>query len=67
MVQDLGRSCLLGKSDLKSAFRNLPVSPVDFDQLGFKFEGKFYFDKAMPFGCSISCSTFEYFVKFLEY
>ena len=67
MVQDLGQSCLLGKSDLKSAFRNLPVSPVDFDQLGFKFEGKFYFDKPMLFGCSISCSTFECFAKFLEY
>ena len=33
MVQDLGRACLLGKSDIKSAFRLLPVSP----QLGDKF------------------------------
>ncbi|MCG8045582.1 MAG: hypothetical protein JAY66_07850 [Candidatus Thiodiazotropha taylori] len=67
MVQDLGRGCLLGKSDIKSAFRLLPVSPQDFDQLGFKFDGKFYFDKAMPFGCSIACQTFETFSTFLEY
>lgn len=67
MVQDLGRGCLLGKSDIKSAFRLLPVSPLDFDQLGFKFDGKFYFDKAMPFGCSIACQTFETFSTFLEF
>lgn len=67
MVQDLGRGCLLGKSDIKSAFRLLPVSPLDFDQLGFKFDGKFYFDKAMPFGCSIACRTFEAFSTFLEF
>ena len=67
MVQDLGRGCLLGKSDIKSAFRLLPVSPLDFDQLGFKFDGKFYFDKAMPFGCSIACQTLETFSTFLEF
>ncbi len=40
---------------------------MDFDQLGFKFENKFYYDKAMPFGCSISCATFERFGKFLSF
>ena len=57
MVQELGKGCLLGKSDIKSAFRLLPVSAFDYDQLGFMFDGKFYFDKAMPFGCSIACKT----------
>ena len=66
LVQDLGTNCLLFKMDIKSAFRLLPVSPSDFDQLGFKFDGKYYFDKCMPFGCSISCSTFEKFATFLE-
>ena len=67
MVQDLGRGCLLGKSDIKSAFRLLPVSVLDFDQLGFKFDGKFYFDKAMPFGCSIACQCWELYSTFLEF
>ena len=67
MIQDLGRGCLLGKSDIKSAFRLLPVSVMDFDQLGFMFDGKFYFDKAMPFGCSIACKTFELYSTFLEF
>ena len=67
MVQDLGQDCLLGKSDIKNAFRLLPVSPIDFDQLGYYFEEKYYFDKAMPFGCSISCHTWEDFATFLEF
>ena len=57
MVQDLGPKCELFKMDVKSAFRLLPVNPVDFDQLGFTFNVFFfYFDKCLPFGCSISCN-----------
>lgn len=67
IVQELGQGCLLGKSDIKSAFRLIPVSPLDFDQLGFCFNGKYYFDKCLPFGCSISCATFERFSTFLEF
>ena len=67
IVQELGPGCLLGKSDLKNAFRILPVAAKDFDQLGFCFNNKYYFDKALPFGCSISCATFEKFATFLEF
>jgi hypothetical protein len=35
------------------------MPPSDFDQLGFSFDKKFYFDKCLPFGASISCSLFE--------
>ena len=66
IIQELGQGCLLGKSDLKNAFRMLRVSVKDFDQLGFCFNGKYYFDKALPFGCSISCATFDRFATFLE-
>jgi len=48
MIQRLGNSCLLGKADVKSAFRLLHVWPDDFDQLGFQFDNKFYFDKCLP-------------------
>ena len=33
----------------------------------FKFEGLYYFDMALPFGCSISCATFEMFATFLQW
>ena len=67
MVQRLGKGALLEKADIKSAFRLMPVSPKDFCLLGFKFEGKYYFDKALPFGCSISCALFETFSSILEW
>ena len=53
--------------DLKNAFRLIPVRKADFPLLGFTFNGKYYFDKALPFGASISCSTFEKFARLLEF
>ena len=67
MVQDLGHNCKLFKADIKSAYRIIPIKPSDFELLGFTFEGYFYFDKALPFGASISCITFERFARFLEF
>lgn len=67
MIQDFGHGCLLAKSDIMSAFRLLPVSVNLFNQLGFMFDGQYYVDKAMPFGCSISCRTWELFATFLEF
>jgi len=66
-IQKLGRNCKLFKMDLKNAFRNLPIHPSDFHLLGFSFNGKFYFDKALVFGASISCAIFERFARFLEF
>jgi hypothetical protein len=40
------------------------VYPGDYDLLGFKIEEKFYIDKCMPMGCSVSCATFERFSTF---
>ena len=67
LVLQAGCSAWLAKADIKSAFRLLPVSPRDYELLGFKFGGQFYFDKCLPMGCSISCSLFEKFSTFLEF
>ena len=67
LVMKAGTPVWLAKADIKSAFRLLPVSPLDYELLGFTFDGMFYFDKCMPMGCSISCSLFEKFSSFLEY
>ena len=56
-----------GKSDMKSAFRNLPISPLDYLLLVTKAtnpeDGEIYyfFDKCFPFGASISCAIFQEF------
>jgi hypothetical protein len=65
MISNLGALC--GKIDIKSAFRLLIVSPSDFDLVGIYFDGKFYIDKCLPMGCSLSCSLFEKFSSFLQW
>ena len=67
MVMEAGHGAWTAKSDIKSAFRLLPVSPTDYELLGFRFDGKYYYDKCLPMGCSISCSLFETFITFLEF
>jgi hypothetical protein len=48
MIQELGQHCKLFKSDIKSAYRLIPISPNYFKLLGFCFDNKYYFDKALP-------------------
>ena len=42
LVVQSGRGAYMAKSDIKSAFRLLPVSPRDYELLGFKCENRFY-------------------------
>ena len=56
-----------GKSDMKSAFRNLPLLVREFMLTLMKavspIDGKTYYfvDKCLPFGVSISCALFQEF------
>ena len=62
-----GEVAYQGKSDMKSAFRNLPMAVKEFMLLIMKAEnpidGKTYYfvDKCLPFGASISCALFQEF------
>ncbi|XP_077778975.1 uncharacterized protein LOC144326297 [Podarcis muralis] len=67
MIRQFGRGALLAKCDIESAFRLLPVHPADFRWLGFKFQGAYFIDKAMPMGCSVACAAFESFSTFLDW
>ena len=67
MIQLMGQGTLLAKTDLKSAFRLLPIYPGDFDFVGIRFDGKYYFDKCLPFGSKISCALFNKFSTFLRW
>lgn len=53
IVASLGPKTLLAKPDIKSAFCLLPVACTDFKL----FNDRYYVDKMMPFGTSISCAT----------
>ena len=67
MISQLGQAAWLGKMDVKSALRLLKISPNDFQLLGFHLLDKFYVDKVLSLGSSISCSQFEFFSTFLEW
>ena len=67
VIKLYGNKTLASKSDVRSAFRLLPISPIDFDLLGFKINQEFYFDKSLPFGASISCALFNKFASFLHW
>lgn len=39
------------KAHVQHAFRRVWVRPADWDLLGYKFDGHFYYDVVLPFGC----------------
>ena len=60
-----GRGCHIGKSDMSSAFRHVPMAPDQWWLLVMKAEHPktvktwFFVDKCLPFGSSISCAIFQ--------
>ena len=66
-MQYAGPSCFLAKTNIKSAFRIIPIHPNDYPLLGMKWRGRFYYDRCMPMGCSSSCKTFETFSTAVEW
>src|SRR5207244_7457659 len=47
------------KVDVKAAYRCIPVRPEDWPLLGGTWDGKLYFDMALPFGMRSSCGIWE--------
>ena len=66
-IKVVGTGAYLAKTDIKCAFRILPINPIDYGLLGMKWKDKYYYDRCMPMGCSSSCKTFETFSSALEW
>ena len=64
IIKMLGKGALLGKFDVKSAFRLLPLEIRAFPLLGIKLGHNYYIDKMAPMGLKISCAAWEAFAKF---
>lgn len=47
-IKYIGDTAFCCESNIRSAFRILPVAPEDYELLGFYWEGKYYFDKCLP-------------------
>lgn len=62
-----GRGSFMAKTDIKSAFRIIPVHSDDHPLLGMKWNNLYYYDRCLPMGCSSSCAIFEAFSTALEW
>ena len=68
-LQDVNKNSkiFVGKSDMRSAFRNLGLLPSCFPYLVMKAQNPedgiwyYFIDKCLPFGASISCALFQEF------
>jgi len=61
------KGCLLVKPDFESAFRHIPVSPIDSALLGFHWENKYYSERYLPFGLQTAPFLFNLFAKGLHW
>ena len=57
----------MAKTDIKSAFRIIPVHPLDYHLLGIKWDNQYYFDRCLAMGLKSSCAIFEKFSSSLEW
>ena len=67
IIQKLGQGCFMSKLNFKSAFRNIPVHPSDWELLGMKWQGRYYFDTVLPFGLRSAPYLFDQFSCMLEW
>ena len=54
LVRLKGQGCCLFKKDLKKAFRQIYIDPLDYSKVGFKFKGNLYFDTVLSMGLQSS-------------
>ena len=62
-VQRYGNNSIRTKSDFESAFRHIPISPMDTPLLGFQWEGIFYAERFLPFGLRTAPYLFNLFTE----
>ena len=60
-IKCIGRGCFMAKTDIKSAFRIIPIHPADHSLLGMKWDHMYYFDRCLAMGLHSSCAIFEAF------
>jgi hypothetical protein len=66
-IKDIGVEAFCCKTDIRSAFRILSVSPNDYELLCFQWQGSYYYDMCLPMGCRTSCKIFEEFSSAIEW
>ena len=67
ILNSLGPRSLMGKIDLKNAFRLIPVRREDWHLLGIHWQNKWYVDKCLPFGLRSSPALFNHLATAIEW
>ena len=67
IIQDLGSDVFLVKTDIKSAFKIIPIHPEDYKLLSFQWQGRYYYARTQPMGAGSSCAIFERFSTALQF
>ena len=57
-IKEVGVEAHLAKTDIKSAFRIVPINPDDHHLLGIRWNGRFYYKTTLPMGCSMLCAIY---------
>jgi hypothetical protein len=66
-VRQLGKGCFLIKLDVEAAYKQVPVQREDWPLLGFKWLGKWYYERVLPFGLKSSCRLWELYAAALHH
>jgi hypothetical protein len=66
LIMTYPKGSVTRKTDIKDAFKIIPVHPDDYHKLGLKLGGNYYYDVTLPQGGSSSCQIFEAFSTALE-
>jgi len=66
-LKNLGAGCYMAETNIKSAFRIIPVHALDYQLLGIKWEDQYYFDRCLAMGLKSSCQTFDCLSSALEW
>ena len=67
LVSQFGRGALMAKFDVESAYRNVPIHPLERYLLGMKWRHNFYVDLALPFGLRSAPYIFNSIADLVEW
>lgn len=67
LVRNVCKLAFMSKTDVKKAFRILPLHPNERHLFVFRWNDEYYVDLAVQMGCASSCQIFERFSSALEW
>ena len=67
LIIKTGKGALMGKVDIKSAYRIIPVNPSDRHLLGMHWKWKYYVDLTLPFGLRSAPGIFNNVADLFEW